>query len=67
MQKHELYTESDFSESDFENNPRAKLVREGLDICKHCGAGEIELIDYPTCDEYKEYRLYEGFVTDDEQ
>ena len=61
---HECYTPSDFSEEKGEPSQLAIVVCEwGLGVCKHCGAAEIQLTEWPTCEEYKnrldEYELEE--------
>jgi hypothetical protein len=50
MSKHILYEIND-------NPPLQLLDINGdlcLDQCKNCGAAEQELLDYKTCEEYKE-------------
>jgi len=54
MTDHVLYKPEDFNEREKnQGNVLYKLVVEGgLGICKMCGAGEAELDEYPTCEEY---------------
>jgi hypothetical protein len=55
VEDHELYKPSDFTHDEIaRRNQLAILVCEGgLGICKRCGAGEVQLDDYPTCEEYR--------------
>jgi len=52
---HVFSTAADFTDEEIDReNVIAKLVIEGgLQICKRCGAAEIELDQYPTCAEYR--------------
>ena len=51
--QHELYKSEDFTDDEYENSVIAKYVIDGgLDVCKNCSAGEIELIEYRTCGDF---------------
>ena len=54
MTQHILYEPKDFAQLQVDQSiVLARLVLDGgLSICKLCGAGEVELDDYPTCEEY---------------
>lgn len=54
--KHELHTPSDFTNEDMDKRcPTALAVCDGgLYVCKECGAAEQDLVDHPTCEQYKE-------------
>lgn len=51
---HEFYTSEDFTNEEYEfSNVIAKMVIDGgLQICKKCGAAEIELEQYETCEAF---------------
>ena len=50
---HTLFTAADFTNEEWERGGLARMVIDGgLGICKFCGAGEIELDNYPTCRDY---------------
>lgn len=55
MTEHILYKPEDFNE--YEKNQDNALywmvVKQNLGVCKQCGAGEAELDDYSTCEEYR--------------
>lgn len=36
-----------------DDGPPCPICDGGLGQCKHCGAAEIELEDYPTCEEFE--------------
>jgi hypothetical protein len=54
-QEHELYTNEDFTQEEYEQGNRLAVyvIDGGLGICKKCGAGEVQLEQYPTCTDYK--------------
>lgn len=66
MAKHELYKASDFTAEEIDRgNQLAKAVCEGgLGVCKRCGAAEIELDQFKTCEEFnankRNERKYRG-------
>lgn len=52
---HLLYTAEDFTneELDRRNQLAVLVVEGGLGVCKKCGAAEVELDDYKTCEAYR--------------
>lgn len=52
MTEHVLYKPSDFSYDD-ESYLSDIVINGGLSVCKHCGAYESGLDEYPTCEEWR--------------
>lgn len=55
---HVLYTPADFNSEERQrrNQLYVLVVEGGLDVCKQCGASEIELDRWPTCSDYRDER-----------
>lgn len=53
---HVSYVDSDFTNKEIEDgNIMSKLVIEdGLSICKKCGAAELDLETFPSCELYRD-------------
>jgi hypothetical protein len=61
MTEHTLYTPADFTSEQccpIDGLQIARLVVEGgLGICKKCGAAEIQLDEFRTCEEFDAHKL----------
>lgn len=56
MTEHVLYVNEDFDHSDdnvIDSCTYKAVVEGGLGVCKHCGAYESGLDEYPTCEEWR--------------
>lgn len=56
MTKHTLYTTADFTAAEccpIEGTQLARMVVEGgLGVCKNCGACEVQLDEYKSCEDF---------------
>lgn len=54
---HNLYKPKDFTAEQIDRREKVAImvVEGGLEICKDCGAGEMDLDGYDTCEEYREH------------
>lgn len=55
LHQHELYQPKDFTEEEYQrrNQLAVMVIDGGLGICKRCGAGEVELETWVTCEAYR--------------
>lgn len=55
LNQHVLYKPADFTEEEYKrrNQLAVMVIDGGLGICKRCGAGEIELETWVTCETYR--------------